>query len=103
MFDAVEKVIGPRINEFVRSEEFATMAALNKRGQTELSQRLEKLSRRTLHVFNLPAGSDVNRLLTHIAQLEREVRDLRKEVGDRADIAFLASINARRELPGGEG
>ncbi len=101
VFDSVEKVIGPRINGVVRSEEFATLVALNKRGQVELTRRLEQLSRRTLHVLNLPAGSDVNRLLTHIASLEREVRDLRKEISNNSDAEFLASIPAPKGVKHG--
>ena len=96
IFDAVDKRIGPRINEFARSEEFSSMAAANKRGQVALSRRLEQVSRRVLHVMNLPAGSDVNRLLTHIAQLEREVRNLRKEITDGNDAEFLAALPLRR-------
>ena len=95
-FDIVEKTIGPRLNAFARSEEFATLAALNRRGQVEVSRRLEHASRRALHVMNLPAGSDMNRLLTQIAHLEREVRELRKQLGDRADAEVLAALAARR-------
>lgn len=95
-FDLVEKAIGPRLNAFARSEEFATLAALNRRTQVEVSRRLEHASRRALHVMNLPAGSDMNRLLTQIAHLEREVRDLRKQLGDRADAETLAALAARR-------
>ena len=101
VFDSVEKVVGPRINRVVGSEEFATMVALNKRGQVELTRRLEQVSRRTLHVLNLPAGSDVNRLLTHIASLEREVRDLRKEISHNSDAEFLASIPAPKGVKRG--
>ena len=96
VFDSIERRVGPRIDEFARSEEFAALAALNRRSQTELTRRLEQVSRRALHVMNLPAGSDMNRLLTHIAQLEREVRDLRKQVTDRNDAEFLASLSTRR-------
>ena len=42
----------------------------------------EAPSRRLLHLFNLPAGSDTNRMLVQIASLEREVRELRKRIED---------------------
>jgi len=45
----------------------------------------EAPSRRLLHLLNLPAGSDVNRLLVQIAALEREVRELRKRIEDTHD------------------
>ena len=57
------------------------MAALGRRAQTKVGPAVsEQASRRVLHSLNLPAGSDVNRLLGQIALLEREVRDLRKEL-----------------------
>ena len=36
--------------------------------------------RRAWHLVNLPAGSDVNRLLDEIATLQRQVRDLEKRI-----------------------
>ena len=80
LFDTADRTVGSRVNDFARSEDFATMAALGRRAQTKLGQFAERASRRVLHSFNLPAGSDVNRLLGQIALLEREVRDLRKEL-----------------------
>jgi hypothetical protein len=46
------------------------------------AQRGERASRHVLHALNLPAGSDVRRLLTQIAMVEREVRELSKAVSD---------------------
>ncbi len=43
----------------------------------------EAPSRRLLHLFNLPAGSDVNRMLVQIAALERELRELSKRIEDQ--------------------
>ena len=43
----------------------------------------EAPSRRLLHLFNLPAGSDVNRMLIQIASLERELRELSKRIEDQ--------------------
>jgi len=80
VFDGLDRTVGARVNDFTRSEDFATMAALTKRTQSTFARLTERVSRRVLHAFNLPAGSDVNRLLGQIALLEREIRDLRKEV-----------------------
>ena len=49
----------------------------------------EAPSRRLLHLFNLPAGSDINRMLVQIASLERELRELRKSVEDQQDAETL--------------
>ena len=77
VFDALDERLSPAINEMAQSEDAATLVALGRRGRSEFDRRMEQASRRTLHLLNLPAGSDVNRLLEHIARLEREVRDLR--------------------------
>lgn len=93
-FDAVDRRVGPSLNEAAQSEQMATAAALAVRSRREMQQRVEQVSRRMLHAFNLPAGSDINRLLDHIAQLEREVRDLREQLADRENMEFLAQLQA---------
>lgn len=97
LFDAVDERLSPTINEMARSEDAAALAALGRRGRSEIDRRMEQASRRALHFFNLPAGSDVNRLLEHIARLEREVRDLRNLLTDRENAEYLASLAARHE------
>jgi hypothetical protein len=84
LFDAADRTLGERVNEFARSENFAILAGLATRARTELVTRSERSSRQLLHLLNLPAGSDVNRLLAQIGLLEREVRDLRKQIDDQA-------------------
>jgi hypothetical protein len=94
-FDAVDRRLGPRINELARSDDVATIAALAQRGRGEFGRRLEQTSRRALHLLNLPAASDVNRLLAHIARLEREVSDLRHQLADRENAEYLAALSDR--------
>jgi polyhydroxyalkanoate synthesis regulator phasin len=43
---------------------------------------LESVSRRLLHLLNLPAGSDIRRLREQIARLERQVVALSKDLDD---------------------
>ncbi len=80
LFDGLDRTVGSRVNDFARSEDFATIAALGRRAQTKVEQLSEQATRRVLHSLNLPAASDMNRLLRQIALLEREIRDLRKEI-----------------------
>ena len=97
LFDAVDQRLSPTINDLARSEDAAALAALGRRGRSEVDRRMEQASRRALHLLNLPAGSDVNRLLEHIARLEREVRDLRNLLTDRENADYLASLAERHE------
>jgi hypothetical protein len=97
LFDALDERVSPTINDLARSEDAAALAALGRRGRSELDRRMEQTSRRALHLLNLPAGSDVNRLLEHIARLEREVRDLRNLLTDRENAEYLATLAARHD------
>ena len=94
LYDRFDSTVGTRLDDFVRSEDFATLVALAQRGQREVAARGERATRRVLHSLNLPAGSDVNRLLVQIGNLEREVRELRKRLAD-AENAPARSAPAR--------
>lgn len=100
LFDAADRTLGGRVNEFARGENFAILAGLVTRSRSELAERSERASRQALHLLNLPAGSDVKRLLAQIGLLEREVRDLRKQLDDQQTHARSSSNNARKAANG---
>jgi hypothetical protein len=78
-YDVIERQIGPRLDEVIRSEQFAIAIGLIQQGRRSLQQRAERTSRRMLHLANLPAASDVSRLLAEIGELQRQVRELEKQ------------------------
>lgn len=78
----VDEIVAPHADAFVRSETFAIAAGLVLRARRDAGRTLERASRRLWHVLNLPAGSDVNRVLAQIASLERQVRGLEKRLSD---------------------
>jgi hypothetical protein len=96
----VERELNSRITELVGSESFAIAAGLRSRVVRGVAAQSERGSRRVLHLLNLPAGSDINRLLRHIASLEREVRDVQKTLQDRLVVDDKgqqdAGVRARR-------
>jgi hypothetical protein len=101
LFDAADRTLGARVNDFVRGENFAIIAGLATRIQGDLTARSERASRQWLHVMNLPAASDVNRLLAQIGLLEREVRDLRKQVEDQQALAQSTESNRKKVASNG--
>jgi hypothetical protein len=75
-FDAVERRVTPRAEEFVRTETFAVGAALTRRAVTLARGSARDLTARAWHLLNLPAGTDVSRLRAQVGALDREVRRL---------------------------
>lgn len=74
--------VGPRVESVTARDEFAIAVGLVRTVSGTLRRRYERESRRALHLFNLPAGSDVRALRNQIASLERQVRDLGKTMED---------------------
>ena len=82
-FDAVEREVGPRLESVVQTPGFtqaiAVMGTLQRRARREVERR----TRRVLHFWNLPTGSDVKRLSEQVASVERRLRDLNKRLEER--------------------
>jgi hypothetical protein len=75
-FDAAERRVTPRAEEFVRTETFAIGAALVRRATTLARDSARDATTRAWHLLNLPAGTDVSRLRAQVGALDREVRRL---------------------------
>jgi hypothetical protein len=88
-FDTAERAVGPRLESLVRSDGFALAFGAAQGLQRTMQRRAERASRRVLHFWNLPAGSDVTRVLGELGQLQRQVRELSKQVEhlDRGETA----------------
>jgi hypothetical protein len=94
-FDAVEHELSPRLEAVVRSEEFAVAVGLAARVQRTIEGELSRTTRRILHRLNLPAGSDVTRILNEIGQLRLQIRDLQADLDEaRAELARRAAADA---------
>jgi hypothetical protein len=96
-FDAAERRVTPRLEEFVRTPTFSVGAALVRRAQSAAASSVRDLSARAWHLVNLPAGSDVSRLRAQIGALDREVRRLTLQLeAERRGIA-RAETTPRKE------
>jgi hypothetical protein len=83
VFDTVERGIGIPLEALVRTEVFHDLLTVSRRARNGALARTERLSRRGLHLANLPAGSDVRMLRDQLARLERRVVSLSKQLEDR--------------------
>jgi hypothetical protein len=102
VYDRVTGELGPRMIDLTGSDEFAgaveVAGAVRNRAVTEL----QRSSRRVLHAWNLPAGSDIAMLRREIGALDREVRALTREVESlrhQLDAAGAVEETATRSGP----
>jgi hypothetical protein len=79
-FDVADRAVGPRLEGLVKTEGFAIAVGLLMRTRAEIQKRTERHTRRMLHLMNLPAGSDITRLMRQIGELERQIQELGKQI-----------------------
>ena len=78
----VERTIGGPVESVVRSDTyFDTVAKVSKARRTAVNL-VEGVSRRGLHLLNLPAGTDVRRMREQLSRLERRLDQLSYDVAD---------------------
>ena len=85
---AIEKVDGlvePQLIKVAHHENFATATGVLYHLRQALAHEGERLSGAVLHTLNLPTRTDVNRVLSQVASLQREVRHLHDELGPPRD------------------
>ena len=94
-FDALEQQLSPRLEALVQSEQFAVAVGLMARVQRAVEGEMSRRTRQLLHRVNLPAGTDVSRILNEIGQLRVQVRELSAEL-DEARAELAASRDTER-------
>jgi hypothetical protein len=80
----LERTIGEPLESAVHSDTYFDLVTelLRFKGRTE--RRLEGISRRLLHLVNLPAGSDIRRVREQLGRVERRLAALSNELDDDA-------------------
>jgi hypothetical protein len=69
----LERAVGEPIESAVRSDAYFDAVTVLNRVRSRLSGTAEGVSRRCLHLVNLPAGSDVRRLREQLSRVERRL------------------------------
>lgn len=82
MFDVVERGVGVPLEAVVRSERFFDAMTAATRTRSTVRDELERLSRRTLHLLNLPTATDVRRMSDQMARMERRMVSMYKSLDD---------------------
>jgi hypothetical protein len=75
-----ERAIGVPVESAVRSDAYFDLVAHANRTRARLTELTEGVTQQWLHLFNLPASSDVRRLREQLARVERRLGELAKDV-----------------------
>lgn len=76
-YDSWEKAVAPGLEQLTASAGFRDVVATAARVNATVAKEAERASRQWLHLWNLPAASDVRRLRRQVAGLEQELQLLR--------------------------
>ena len=86
----LERAIGEPIESAVRSDMYFDLVSTTTRVRHKVVGTAEGVSRRCLHVLNLPAGSDIRTMRQQLARMERRLNQLSHDVAELDDDASPA-------------
>jgi hypothetical protein len=78
----VERAVGQPVESVVRSERYFDVVTKTTRVRRKAVGAAEGVSRRALHLLNLPAGTDIRGVRQQLARLERQIDQLSGEMAE---------------------
>jgi hypothetical protein len=81
----LERAVGEPIESAVRSDTYFDLLSTTKRVRRKVSGTAEGVSRRCLHLLNLPAGTDIRTMRQQLARMERRLNQLSHDVSELDD------------------
>jgi hypothetical protein len=90
----LERAVGEPLEAALHSDTYFDLVTEMLRARARTGRTLEGLSRRMLHLVNLPAGSDIRRVREQLARMERRIAELSDELEDAR-----AERPERQEIP----
>ena len=78
----LERAIGEPIESAVRSDTYFDVVSTTTRVRRKVAGTAEGVSRRCLHLLNLPAGSDIRGMRQQLARMERRLNQLSHDVAE---------------------
>lgn len=86
-YDGLEHELAPRVEALVGSDMFATVLGLAVRSRRTIRAQIGRVTAGTLHLLNIPAATDVARILKAIGALDKQIRTLQVEIETTKDEA----------------
>ena len=94
-FDRVERAVGGPLESVVAGQPFNDLMVLVFRAQGAMYDAFEHQTRAILHLWNLPARSDVTRLHRQVGALSAEVRALAERLEEQQQQAESRAATGR--------
>src|SRR5947208_8868864 len=84
----LERAVGGPVEAAVHSDVYFDVVAAVNRGARTLTDAMESVSKRALHMLNLPAGTDIRRVREQLARMDRGLLQMAKELEqlERAEV-----------------
>jgi hypothetical protein len=76
----LERAVGRPVEAAVHSDTYFDAVSELNRGTRRLTDAVESVSRRGLHLLNLPAGTDIRRVREQLARMDRRLLQMSKEL-----------------------
>jgi hypothetical protein len=78
----LERAVGERVESIVRSDTYFDLVTQANRARTRVTETVEGWSKEWLHLFNLPANTDIRGMQAQLSRLERRLASVQKEIAD---------------------
>lgn len=78
----LERMIGEPIESAVHSDVYFDLVSTTTQVRRRVTGTAEGVSRRALHLLNLPAGSDIRTMRQQLARMERRLNQLSHDVAE---------------------
>ena len=88
----LERAIGEPVESAVRSDVYFDLISRTTRLRRTAFGAAEGVSRRCLHMLNLPAGTDIRKMRQQLARMERRINQLSEEVAEIDDTSPRAGL-----------
>lgn len=76
----LERTVGGPVEAAVHSNTYFDVVTELNRGTRRLTDVVESVSKRGLHLLNLPAGTDIRRVREQLARMDRRLLQITKEL-----------------------
>jgi hypothetical protein len=101
-FDAVERPVATLSEAWIQTDVYMDAAAVAYKVQRKVTRELRRGVGQWLGLWDVPTRRDVSQLVNQVASLERQVRDLARQIEER-DAAAAPAARPRRSTSRGQG